>query len=1165
MSCCAFQDITGISLEESQLITSNQLFGEILTYSNINSNFTIYSCNQLSNLIQPQLDERSNLIYRDSNLNTIIHLTAQNPFYPLLEGKEIRFHTAENEFKTKINQDGELEVYHPLRVVPIPIDYPAAWWNVEEKLTFVIQDGIGLRFDVTNLQAGSGIGTITNEAEATAAAVASGAGLVGLGGVTGAAASTIAGGDYGSVALGVAGGALFSVLGYLSYQAQVGCNLSNLGFSNQFSNVNSNMSNANLLLTSNLYSITRAQGFINCNILSQQFVNNLKVSSLNLNNGNLTNLNTINGTTGIFGSLSTTNNTNEAIPSTNSFGGIGDKIIIKTGTSTTYPYSIGIENKALWISAEDNINFYNRGIKSLSLSSNNSTQIFGELLCNSNIKLNQTNISNIFVNSNLIYDKFYTDNRQYPPKNFTSSSSQSSITYLGQTPIYYETINLNTINISYGSGTYEIYSSENNTTSVSISGIGNNVSNVVNDDNYSYALFTSNGTFTTNSNLICDILIVGGGGGGGYDGGGGGGGGQVLYYTDNSVSFKSGNSITLTAGTYNINIGSGGTGSTATGGITIPQAQLINGTNGGTSSIINASTLATIVSSKGGAGGGSRNNVGNGGDVGGAGGNGHANSGASQISNNGGGSGGTNNGDVRGAGGGGGGANTSGTSKNGENNQPSSNRAGNGGAGVDINITGTNFGIGGGGGGGSWTYVGGTATHGGGSGNITNSNGSAQEGTANTGGGGGSGGRIDTGNPQGRNGGTGVVIIRFLKTSNQTKKELFNFEKNEVGSEFGSFNYNSSTGDYLSTDRYIKNDYYGDFLVVKLPTEIILNKYRIYSRPSFVERAPSLLRLYGSTNNINWEEINEGSITSALVVGNYSSGFYEKIVNNQIKSYSYFGIVVNKIIGGNSNANNLNFTEFELYGKEFVSFVPIYASSNVLSNTSNTIFNGYSNLNSNTSNTIHFNYSNLNSNTSNTIHFNYSNLNLNTSNNLFNYTSNNLFSSNSNIYATSNAVKYITLNEQPRLNKKSAFYCQTTNLIYPDGSTPYYSYHLFLPDYIATGFIQIGSGSGDTYRIFKIKCFFASMYFQTLTNGIPNICEYTIYMSNKASAAAGTIAGVNICAMGEPVNYYLNNLMKNRIFILRNNTTSSSFNFNYLSIITTEQADVRVFISDLLS
>ena len=163
-------------------------------------------------------------------------------------------------------------------------------------------------------------------------------------------------------------------------------------------------------------------------------------------------------------------------------------------------------------------------------------------------------------------------------------------------------------------------------------------------------------------------------------------------------------------------------------------------------------------------------------------------------------------------------------------------------------------------------------------------------------------------------------------------------------------------------------------------------------------------------------------------------------------------------------------------------------------------------------------------------------------------------------------MKDIILFDTPRVNKKSAFYCQTTNLIYPDGSTPFYAYHLYLPDYIATGFIQIGSSSGDTYRIFKIRCFFGSSYFQKLTNGIPDICEYTIYMSNKAAAGGdGTIAGVNICALGEPKNYYLNNIMKNNLFILRNNTTSQSFNWNYLSIITKQQADVRVFISDLLN
>jgi hypothetical protein len=100
-------------------------------------------------------------------------------------------------------------------------------------------------------------------------------------------------------------------------------------------------------------------------------------------------------------------------------------------------------------------------------------------------------------------------------------------------------------------------------------------------DVYETRIFNGTGTFELYDNTICDILIVGGGGGGGFDGGGGGGGGQVLYYTDNNVSFKSGNSVSLNAGTYNINIGNGGIGGTS---ITT------NGNDGGLTYISNNNT-----------------------------------------------------------------------------------------------------------------------------------------------------------------------------------------------------------------------------------------------------------------------------------------------------------------------------------------------------------------------------------------------------------------------------------------------------------------------------------------------------------------------------------------------------------------------------------------------
>ena len=71
-------------------------------------------------------------------------------------------------------------------------------------------------------------------------------------------------------------------------------------------------------------------------------------------------------------------------------------------------------------------------------------------------------------------------------------------------------------------------------------------------------------------------------------------------------------------------------------------------------------------------------------------------------------------------------------------------------------------------------------------------------------------------------------------------------------------------------------------------------------------------------------------------------------------------------------------------------------------------------------------------------------------------------------------------------------------------------------------------------------------------------------MSSKANAANSGgvgIAGLNIMATGIPQNYYLNSIPDNMIFILRN----ASNNFNYLSIVSTALASVKVIIEDLLS
>jgi hypothetical protein len=290
-------------------------------------------------------------------------------------------------------------VYHPAG--PLPAGYTAGWWGVENKIANGITDTQGLRFDVANLQAATGAAAITDTTAATAAAAGAAGGLATVGGVTAASGAAIAGGNIGSVALGVAGRALFSVLGCLSYQAQVASNLTSNGFL-QASQVQSNINSAYILLSDNISNICIAKGFINCNIKTPQYISKVVSDSITykgielsnlLNNtsnyinhlssstntnfintsnyisskflpltggimsGQITGITTVNASTGIYGTNSTTNNTNKAIPSVGNFCGLGDKIVYYNGTSTTYPYSLGIETNALWLSSRSDIKF----------------------------------------------------------------------------------------------------------------------------------------------------------------------------------------------------------------------------------------------------------------------------------------------------------------------------------------------------------------------------------------------------------------------------------------------------------------------------------------------------------------------------------------------------------------------------------------------------------------------------------------------------------------------------------------------------------------------------------------------------------------------------------------------------------------------------------------
>ena len=259
---------------------------------------------------------------------------------------------------------------------------------------------------------------------------------------------------------------------------------------------------------------------------------------------------------------------------------------------------------------------------------------------------------------------------------------------------------------------------------------------ITSDSTYWYHTFVSSGTFTPLQSLTADYLVVaGGGGGGGRDANqGGGGGGAGAYRTG---------SATLSATGYTVTIGAGG-----------------NGNSNATGSTGSNSTFNSLTSSGGGGGGKNGSNGLSGGSGGGGGGvSGIAGSGS--TGGNSGGNGGNSSGlDYRSGGGGGGASAAGGSAENTTN-------AGVGGAGTAW-LNGTYYA--GGGGGGDWASATGTSGTGGiggggkgGTGATAVTQANAVAGTANTGGGGGGRGYESNLTGAGAAGGSGIVIIRYLK------------------------------------------------------------------------------------------------------------------------------------------------------------------------------------------------------------------------------------------------------------------------------------------------------------------------------------------------------------------------------------------------------------------
>jgi hypothetical protein len=132
------------------------------------------------------------------------------------------------------------------------------------------------------------------------------------------------------------------------------------------------------------------------------------------------------------------------------------------------------------------------------------------------------------------------------------------------------------------------------------------------------------------------------------------------------------------------------------------------------------------------------------------------------------------------------------------------------------------------------------------------------------------------------------------------------------------FNTGATTGGHWADSRYtagvfnntsfIVAGYLGDWVKIQLPVAIKLTRFNFVSRPTYQVRSPKDFKIYGSNDNITWVEL--VNKTDALY---NASNIYEQTTPEITNTYTYYGLVVNKIF---STGTVLNFDEWYIYGQE---------------------------------------------------------------------------------------------------------------------------------------------------------------------------------------------------------------------------------------------------------
>lgn len=165
-----------------------------------------------------------------------------------------------------------------------------------------------------------------------------------------------------------------------------------------------------------------------------------------------------------------------------------------------------------------------------------------------------------------------------------------------------------------------------------------------------------------------------------------------------------------------------------------------------------------------------------------------------------------------------------------------------------------------------------------------------------------------------------------------------NTSSSEVGGSSASSKYTQPNG-YTTSTSFILEDFKGEWIKIKMPQRIYLSYLKIYQR-DIISRSPGNYKVYGSINDLNWTELiytSNASYTSKV----HTSA---KIDLSTIEAYDTFGLVTNKLVGGDVNATMLNFNELEFYGREYINYNITYQSTQIKPFVSLNSFNTFNNL-----------------------------------------------------------------------------------------------------------------------------------------------------------------------------------------------------------------------------